>query len=179
MGIWRYGSGAWGAAQRRTWQRQWSLAGHLGVDMRELRGTHVPVMLERCLELLAPALARADRPTVYVDATLGLGGHAEAVLAAHPHTILIGLDRDPEALAHAIRLFEQLGRWPELGETLRQRAGGPVASHQRQADLARVARLESEQLGIDPKLDAKCSLYFAHAGTWLTECTLQNHKVSQ
>lgn len=69
--------------------------------MRELRGTHVPVMLERCLELLAPALARADRPTVYVDATLGLGGHAEAVLAAHPHTILIGLDRDPEALAHA------------------------------------------------------------------------------
>lgn len=69
--------------------------------MGELRGTHVPVLLERCLELLAPALSRADRQTVHVDATLGLGGHAEAVLAAHPQTILIGLDRDPEALAHA------------------------------------------------------------------------------
>lgn len=69
--------------------------------MGELRGTHVPVLLERCLELLAPALSRAHRPTVHVDATLGLGGHAEAVLAAHPQTVLIGLDRDPEALAHA------------------------------------------------------------------------------
>jgi 16S rRNA (cytosine1402-N4)-methyltransferase len=38
---------------------------------------------------------------VHVDATLGLGGHAEAVLAAHPQTRLIGLDRDREALAHA------------------------------------------------------------------------------
>jgi 16S rRNA (cytosine1402-N4)-methyltransferase len=72
----------------------------MGVDMGELRGTHVPVLLERCLELLAPALNRADR-TVHVDATLGLAGHAEAVLAAHPNTVLIGLDRDPEALAHA------------------------------------------------------------------------------
>ncbi|HEY0698482.1 MAG TPA: 16S rRNA (cytosine(1402)-N(4))-methyltransferase RsmH [Micromonospora sp.] len=70
--------------------------------MGELRGTHVPVLLERCLELLAPALDRADdRQTVHVDCTLGLAGHAEAVLAAHPRTILIGLDRDTEALAHA------------------------------------------------------------------------------
>jgi 16S rRNA (cytosine1402-N4)-methyltransferase len=68
--------------------------------MGELRGTHVPVLLERCLELLAPALDRDGR-TVHVDATLGLAGHAEAVLAAHPDTVLIGLDRDPEALAHA------------------------------------------------------------------------------
>ncbi|HEX6969262.1 MAG TPA: 16S rRNA (cytosine(1402)-N(4))-methyltransferase RsmH [Micromonosporaceae bacterium] len=65
------------------------------------RGEHVPVLLERCLELLAPALDRAGRQTVYVDATLGLGGHAEAVLAAHPRTILVGLDRDPQALARA------------------------------------------------------------------------------
>jgi 16S rRNA (cytosine1402-N4)-methyltransferase len=67
----------------------------------EPRGTHVPVLLERSLELLAPALTRPGRPMVHVDATLGLGGHAEAVLAAHPHVVLIGLDRDPEALAYA------------------------------------------------------------------------------
>ncbi|WP_412741052.1 16S rRNA (cytosine(1402)-N(4))-methyltransferase RsmH [Krasilnikovia sp. MM14-A1259] len=67
--------------------------------MGELRGTHVPVLLERCLELLAPAL---DRPhAVHVDFTLGLGGHAEAVLDRYPNVVLIGLDRDREALAHA------------------------------------------------------------------------------
>jgi 16S rRNA (cytosine1402-N4)-methyltransferase len=72
--------------------------------MGEPRATHVPVLLERCLELLAPALdapGRAGRDAVHLDATLGLGGHAEAVLAAHPRLALVGLDRDPEALAHA------------------------------------------------------------------------------
>jgi 16S rRNA (cytosine1402-N4)-methyltransferase len=62
----------------------------------EGRGTHVPVLLERCLELLAPALGVPG--AVHVDATLGLGGHAEAVLAAHPDLTLVGLDRDPQAL---------------------------------------------------------------------------------
>jgi 16S rRNA (cytosine1402-N4)-methyltransferase len=60
------------------------------------RGAHVPVLLERCLELLSPALARPG--AVHLDATLGLGGHAAAVLAAHPGVTLVGLDRDPQAL---------------------------------------------------------------------------------
>jgi 16S rRNA (cytosine1402-N4)-methyltransferase len=62
-------------------------------------GAHTPVLLERCLELLGPAL-RGARP-VHVDATLGLGGHAEAFLATHPTLTLVGLDRDPQALARA------------------------------------------------------------------------------
>jgi 16S rRNA (cytosine1402-N4)-methyltransferase len=77
----------------------------MGVDMGELRGTHVPVLLERCLELLAPALQSPDGTgrdgAVHVDFTLGLGGHAEAVLEAHPRVVLVGLDRDTEALAHS------------------------------------------------------------------------------
>jgi 16S rRNA (cytosine1402-N4)-methyltransferase len=56
---------------------------------------HVPVLLERCLGLLAPALTSAD--DVVVDCTLGMGGHAEALLARTPAR-LVGLDRDPEAL---------------------------------------------------------------------------------
>jgi 16S rRNA (cytosine1402-N4)-methyltransferase len=61
--------------------------------------SHVPVMLDRVLALLAPAL---DRPAaVMVDATVGLGGHAAALLAAHPGLHLIGLDRDPQALARS------------------------------------------------------------------------------
>jgi 16S rRNA (cytosine1402-N4)-methyltransferase len=67
--------------------------------MGEPRGTHVPVLLERCLQLLAPVL---ELPlAVHVDFTLGLGGHAEAVLERFPDVVLIGLDRDPEALVHA------------------------------------------------------------------------------
>jgi len=56
---------------------------------------HVPVLLERCIGLLAPALTGPD--DVVVDCTLGMGGHAEALLAGTPAR-LIGLDRDPEAL---------------------------------------------------------------------------------
>ena len=67
--------------------------------MGELRGTHVPVLLERCLELLTPACELPG--AVHVDFTLGLGGHAEAVLERFPDVVLVGLDRDPEALAHA------------------------------------------------------------------------------
>jgi 16S rRNA (cytosine1402-N4)-methyltransferase len=60
---------------------------------------HVPVLLDRVLALLAPALA--DRPAVAVDATLGLGGHAEALLQAHPQLTVVGLDRDPAALVRS------------------------------------------------------------------------------
>ncbi|RBQ20339.1 16S rRNA (cytosine(1402)-N(4))-methyltransferase [Spongiactinospora rosea] len=66
-------------------------------------GGHVPVMLARVLDLLAPALDRPD--SVLVDANLGLGGHAEALLAAHPTLRLIGIDRDPVAVERsAVRL---------------------------------------------------------------------------
>ncbi|MCC3654593.1 MULTISPECIES: 16S rRNA (cytosine(1402)-N(4))-methyltransferase RsmH [Streptomyces] len=57
---------------------------------------HVPVMLQRCLDLLAPALAEPG--AVAVDCTLGLGGHSEALLNAFPGVRLIALDRDPVAL---------------------------------------------------------------------------------
>ena len=63
------------------------------------RAAHVPVLLDRVLALLAPALA--ENPSVVVDATLGLGGHAEALLEAHPRLTLVGLDRDSAALARS------------------------------------------------------------------------------
>nr|WP_268810598.1 16S rRNA (cytosine(1402)-N(4))-methyltransferase RsmH [Streptomyces thermolilacinus] len=57
---------------------------------------HVPVMLRRCLDLLAPALERPG--AVVVDCTLGLGGHSEALLTRFPEARLVALDRDTEAL---------------------------------------------------------------------------------
>ncbi|MBN6037938.1 16S rRNA (cytosine(1402)-N(4))-methyltransferase RsmH [Amycolatopsis sp. 195334CR] len=57
---------------------------------------HVPVLLDRILELFEPVLAKPG--AVLVDATLGLGGHSDALLSAHPELTLVGLDRDPAAL---------------------------------------------------------------------------------
>jgi 16S rRNA (cytosine1402-N4)-methyltransferase len=62
---------------------------------------HVPVLLDRCVELLKPALTRRSpdgEGAVLVDATLGAGGHAERFLTELPALRLIGLDRDPNAL---------------------------------------------------------------------------------
>ncbi|WP_036321426.1 16S rRNA (cytosine(1402)-N(4))-methyltransferase RsmH [Microbispora sp. ATCC PTA-5024] len=94
-------------------------------------GGHVPVMLGRVLELLAPALAGPD--PVAVDANLGLGGHAEALLAAHPSLHLVGIDRDPTAIERSTeRLAPYADRVTivravsdELPEVL-ERAGRPV-----------------------------------------------------
>ncbi|CAA9292392.1 MAG: 16S rRNA (cytosine(1402)-N(4))-methyltransferase [uncultured Friedmanniella sp.] len=64
---------------------------------------HVPVMRDEIVALLAPALQAtpdADAP-VLVDCTLGLAGHAIALLEACPQARLVGLDRDPEALTRA------------------------------------------------------------------------------
>ena len=71
-------------------------------------GGHVPVLLDRCLELLSPALARPG--AVHLDATLGLGGHAEAVLDRYPQVTLVGLDRDRQALRLA---GERLARFAD------------------------------------------------------------------
>src|SRR6478672_5391191 len=58
--------------------------------------SHVPVLLDRVVALLTPALGHEDG--VLVDATLGLGGHSEAVLARCELARVVGIDRDPEAL---------------------------------------------------------------------------------
>jgi 16S rRNA (cytosine1402-N4)-methyltransferase len=58
---------------------------------------HVPVLRERVLALLAPA-----PDTLSIDMTVGLGGHATALLeATGPHGRLLGLDRDATAIAAA------------------------------------------------------------------------------
>ena len=57
---------------------------------------HVPVLLDRVVALLTPALDHSD--AVLVDATLGLGGHSEAVLARCELARVVGVDRDPRAL---------------------------------------------------------------------------------
>jgi len=73
---------------------------------------HVPVLTERVLELFAPALDGG--PAVAVDATTGLGGHAEALLTRFPELTLIGLDRDPDALERSGARLAKFGERVQL-----------------------------------------------------------------
>ena len=65
---------------------------------------HLPVMRDRVLELLAPALEPPG--AVLVDATLGRAGHASALLAAHPGLSLIGIDTDATAIEESRRILD-------------------------------------------------------------------------
>lgn len=66
---------------------------------KKISELHAPVTLERTIELLAPALEVEG--AVFVDGTLGLGGHSEAFLERFPNLTLVGIDRDTNALALA------------------------------------------------------------------------------
>jgi 16S rRNA (cytosine1402-N4)-methyltransferase len=88
---------------------------------------HVPVLLDRVVALVAPALTRGDRErTLLLDATLGLGGHTEAVLERCPQAHVIGVDRDVHALERSRARLAPYGErvtfvhavYDEIGEVL-------------------------------------------------------------
>lgn len=64
---------------------------------------HTPVMRARVVELLSPALSVTG--AVHVDVTLGMAGHARAMLVANPDARLVGIDRDADALAIARKVL--------------------------------------------------------------------------
>ena len=85
---------------------------------------HEPVLLERCIEVLAPAIE--GKAAILVDCTLGLGGHTEAFLERFPNLRVVGLDRDPNALALAKQRLARFGdrvdychvTYDQIGEAL-------------------------------------------------------------
>ncbi|MDQ4039505.1 MAG: 16S rRNA (cytosine(1402)-N(4))-methyltransferase RsmH [Actinomycetota bacterium] len=93
---------------------------------------HVPVLLTRVAELLAPVASRPH--AVVVDATIGLAGHAQALLQAHAGLRIIGLDRDPAALriagdrlaGHRDRVRLVHTRFDALADVLEQSATSGV-----------------------------------------------------
>ena len=95
-----------------------------------LRGTarHVPVLLPQVLQALAPSAGQS-----YIDATFGAGGYSEAILAAAPDTRILGLDRDPTAIAagsslaarYPGRLTLVAGRFGDLDRIAREASFAP------------------------------------------------------
>jgi len=76
-------------------------------DANEAASRHTPVMRDRCVELLAPALAHPG--AVAIDGTLGMGGHTEAILEACPEARVVGIDRDPAAIRLASARLARFG----------------------------------------------------------------------
>lgn len=93
---------------------------------------HVPVLADRIVEIFSGLEAG-----VVVDATLGGGGHAAAILTANGRVRLVGIDRDPSARAAAAKRLE------EMGERV-------VIVDATFADLARVLAEQSQFVGDDP-----------------------------
>jgi 16S rRNA (cytosine1402-N4)-methyltransferase len=97
-------------------------------DAHSDRG-HVPVLLDRVVALVAPALRQPDRErTLLVDATLGLGGHTAAVLDRCPQAHVIGIDRDTHALDRSRERLAPYGErvtfvhavYDQIGEVLEE-----------------------------------------------------------
>ncbi|MDP6963245.1 MAG: 16S rRNA (cytosine(1402)-N(4))-methyltransferase RsmH, partial [Planctomycetota bacterium] len=65
---------------------------------------HQPVMLKECIHAL-----QAQRGGVFVDATLGGGGHTEKILLANPENRVIAIDRDDQAIARTKQLLQEFG----------------------------------------------------------------------
>jgi 16S rRNA (cytosine1402-N4)-methyltransferase len=88
--------------------------------------SHVPVLLDRVVALVAPSLQHPG--SVLVDATLGLGGHTEAVLTRCPEARVIGIDRDTHALERSRERLAPYGErvtfvhavYDEIGDVLRE-----------------------------------------------------------
>ncbi len=72
---------------------------------------HTSVLLDRCVGLLTPALENIEKypQPVLLDATLGLGGHSYALLQKFPHLLLVGMDRDLQAIAEAKNRLAEFG----------------------------------------------------------------------
>ncbi|TLP98349.1 16S rRNA (cytosine(1402)-N(4))-methyltransferase RsmH [Nesterenkonia salmonea] len=81
------------------------------MSTQQAANRHVPVMVERCTELLAEACqhVEAGQAPVIIDATLGMGGHTEALLREVPQATVIGIDRDPQALNLAGQRLQRFG----------------------------------------------------------------------
>lgn len=136
---------------------------------------HVPVLADRCVDLLAPAMAAPG--AIAVDATLGLGGHSELLLTRFPEALVVGIDRDPEALARSRARLAPFGDrfvgvhavYDEVGEVVADvaaRTGAPGAAgvlfdlgvSSMQLDLAERGFAYSQDAPLDMRMDQSAGM---------------------
>ncbi|HEX8171095.1 MAG TPA: 16S rRNA (cytosine(1402)-N(4))-methyltransferase RsmH [Thermoanaerobaculia bacterium] len=129
---------------------------------------HEPVLLQPVLDYLEPNRAAGT----IVDATVGLGGHAEGLLERHPDVRLLGIDRDPEALARSQERLSRFGdrvtlvrgRHESLIEILKQ--SGVAAISGLLADLGVSSmQLDDAARGFSFRFDAPLDMRMGSEGT--------------
>lgn len=89
---------------------------------------HISVKRDRCVELLAPSIQLHNQPIV-VDATLGLGGHAEALLTRFPQLTIIGIDRDLSAIGKAKNRLAVFGDRIKISHAIFDDISDVVSAH--------------------------------------------------
>ncbi len=115
---------------------------HPDTDVAALRpeDRHLPVMRDRVIDLLAPAVEasrRAGRRPIAVDGTLGMGGHTQEMLRRFEDLVVVGIDRDPNALEMAVeRLGGLSARLVPFHGTYDQVAGALAAAGVERMDAA-------------------------------------------
>jgi 16S rRNA (cytosine1402-N4)-methyltransferase len=101
-----------------------------GLQMSQASFSHLPVMAQEIVDLFAPVPAG-----VVLDATVGGGGHAAALLTAHSHLQIVGLDQDPDAVAAARTTLASFvgraqvvrARFDTLGEVVDDLGAAPLS----------------------------------------------------
>ncbi|WP_373277280.1 16S rRNA (cytosine(1402)-N(4))-methyltransferase RsmH [Corynebacterium humireducens] len=104
----------------------------MSFDINDNHG-HVPVLRDRMADLIAPGVEKLGSRAVIVDGTLGAGGHTEHFLRTFPEAHVIGVDRDPVALADARARLAPFGdrfvgvqtRFDGIGEAV-ETGEGPI-----------------------------------------------------
>ncbi len=137
---------------------------------------HRPVMCREVVEVLAEAPAG-----VVVDATVGGGGHAEALLARAPHLSLIGLDRDPDALRAAAerlagygdRVVLRHGRFDALDDMLNELGQRRISACLFDLGVSS-AQLDRPERGFSYRLDGPLDMRM-DPGTEVTAADIVNH----
>jgi len=76
----------------------------MAASMGGMGAPHRPVLLTETTEMLSPV-----RGGLFVDGTLGMGGHSEAILELTPDSRVVGIDKDPEALETASKRLSRFG----------------------------------------------------------------------
>lgn len=109
---------------------------------------HQPVLVERCVQLLEPALIPVKHP-VLVDATVGLGGHSEQLLESIPNLKIIGIDRDGEARNVAQNRLKDFGERIEFVASTYGRLPQILAAKQLETVDAILADLGVSSLQLD------------------------------
>ena len=122
----------------------------------EAEKAHLPVLLAESLQFLRP-----ETGGLFIDATLGLGGHSEAILRSSPDTKVIGIDQDSEALNHArarLTAFGQRidvnhGNFSEIGKIVREAELGEPDGILADLGVSSL-QLDSETRGFSFRFDA-------------------------